>query len=182
MGSLDIIVGNMFSGKTTELMRRINRESSIQKRILVVNYIDDNRYSMDSITSHDSVSIKSKKVKLLHDLFELVDIHNFDSIFIDEAQFFDDLLVFCTKVVDTFGKNVTVCGLDGDFNRNPFGEILDLIPLCDSIVKLKAYCKVCADRTLAPFTQRIDCKNDIIDIGGSDKYIPVCRKHYINLP
>ena len=75
-------------------------------------------------------------------------------------------------------KHVVVCGLDGDINRNIFGEIIKLIPICDSLIKLHAYCNKCNDGTLAPFTKKINNDISLIDIGGSDKYIPVCRYHF----
>lgn len=78
-------------------------------------------------------------------------------------------------------KHVVVSGLDGDCFRNTFGDIIKLIPICDSVDKLTAYCNKCNDGTLAPFSKKIiQTSNSLIDIGGSDKYIPVCRHHYFN--
>jgi thymidine kinase len=181
-GRLELIIGNMFSGKSSELIRRINREKSIHKRILVINYIDDNRYDFESISTHDNIKIHSLKVKRLHDLDNLIETH--DSFFIDEGQFFEDLYDFVTLLVDIYKKHVVVSGLDGDCYRSMFGEILKLIPVCDTVDKLSAYCSKCIDGTVAPFTKKIVKKqneNEQIDIGGSDKYIPVCRHHYFNV-
>ena len=181
-GRLELIIGNMFSGKSSELIRRINREKSIHKRILVINYIDDNRYDFESISTHDNIKIHSLKVKRLHDLDNLIETH--DSFFIDEGQFFEDLYDFVTLLVDIYKKHVVVSGLDGDCYRNVFGEILKLVPVCDTVDKLSAYCSKCINGTVAPFTKKIVKKQDEngqIDIGGSDKYIPVCRDHYFNV-
>ena len=180
-GSLELIIGNMFSGKSTELIRRINREKSIGKNIVVINYIGDNRYSNDSIATHDNVSIKSYKLKHLYD-FPKDLIEQIDSFFIDEGQFFEDLYGFVNDLVDKYNKHVIVSGLDGDCNRKKFGFILDLIPICDSVTKLKAYCKKCNDGTYGAFTKKIksgDTHLQLIDIGSDDKYIPVCRNHYL---
>ena len=180
MGSLEIIIGNMFSGKSTELIRRINSILSINKNIIVINYINDNRYSTDSVSTHDSIKIESLKVESLYSIDSLR-LKNCDYIFIDEAQFFSDLYPFVKEYVDTHNKKIVISGLDGDSNRKKFGSILDLIPLSDSVLKLKAYCIKCLDGTHGPFTKKIidNNNNNIIDIGGSDKYIPVCRYHYL---
>jgi thymidine kinase len=178
-GTLEIIVGNMFSGKSTEMIRRIKRLSSIGKKISVINYIHDNRYSSDSLATHDNITIKSYKFEKLEDLLLNEEyINQTDSFFIDEAQFFVDLYDIVILLVEKYKKHVVVSGLDGDSRRNKFGSILDLIPMCDSIVKLQAYCKICNDGTYAPFTSKIIIDNNVIDIGSSDKYIPVCRLHY----
>jgi len=184
-GRLEIIIGNMFSGKSTELIRRINREKSINKQILVINYLADNRYSTDSVSTHDRNSVKCLKMSKLMD-FQFNDINSIDSFFIDEAQFFPDLYSFVSELVDTYKKNVIVCGLDGDIYRNSFGEIHKLIPICDTIDKLTAYCTKCNNGRIAPFTKKKNSNDntdninntDVIDIGGSDKYIAVCRYHY----
>jgi thymidine kinase len=178
-GTLEIIIGNMFSGKSTELIRRINREKSIGKRIVVINYFDDNRYSDDSVATHDNVLIKSYKLKNLYDFPDYL-IEQTDSFFIDEGQFFEDLYGFISELVDKHNKHVIVAGLDGDYRRKKFGFMLDLIPICDSVTKLKAYCKGCNNGTYGPFTKKINGDaSSLIDIGSDDKYIPVCRTHFL---
>lgn len=181
-GRLELIIGNMFSGKSTELIRRINREKSINKKILVINYISDNRYSKNSIATHDNNTVLSLKVERLNDLSD-DDILNYDSFFIDEGQFFSDLYSFVTSLVDIHKKHVVVSGLDGDFSRNTFGQIISLIPMCDKIDKLTAYCNICKNGNSAPFTKKCNTNNtnstSVIDIGGIEKYIPVCRVHYL---
>ena len=182
-GSLELIIGNMFSGKTSELIRRIKRAQFINDNILVVNYIDDNRYNSDNvITSHDNISFKSIKTRLLSDI-PIDKINNSSSIFIDEAQFFDDLYEYVYTLVETYGKHVVVAGLDGDCNRSKFGYILDLVPICNTVDKYTAYCSVCKDGTPAPFTKKIFTNNIYpldIEVGGLDKYTPVCRTHFGN--
>jgi thymidine kinase len=180
-GKLELIIGNMFSGKSSELIRRINREKSINKKILVINFISDNRYSTNSVATHDNLKVNCLKLEKLNDITENM-IQQYDSFFIDEGQFFIDLYANVIKLVDTYKKHVVISGLDGDFNRNPFGDIIKLIPMCDTLDKLKAYCCKCNNGTSAPFTKK-NSKNkstSVIDIGGTDKYIPVCRYHYFN--
>jgi thymidine kinase len=183
MGRLECIIGPMFSGKSTELIRRLHKEQSIKKRIIAINYIDDNRYSSKPVVAtHSGLTVESLKVKRLNDI-DVNLFNQYDSVFIDEAQFFSDLYDAVRMLVDTFDKHVVVAGLDGDMNRKPFGEIIQLIPICDSVDKLTAYCNKCNDGTCAPFTIRKDNSTrigELIDIGHSDKYIPVCRLHYFS--
>jgi len=179
-GRLEIIIGNMFSGKSTELIRRINREKSINKKILVINYSGDNRYATNAVATHDQMKMNCLKLNKLSD-FNKGMIYQYDSFFIDEAQFFPDLYSFVSCLVDNYKKHVVISGLDGDSNRNIFGEIIKLIPICDSVDKLHAYCNKCNNGTIGPFTKRLNSNvTSVIDIGGSNKYIPVCRNHYFN--
>jgi len=177
-GKLELVIGNMFSGKSTELIRRINREKSIHKKIVVINFMDDNRYSKNAVSTHDKTNVNSLKLKFLAD-FNANMIQQYDSFFIDEGQFFTDLYPFVILLVDTFKKHVVVSGLDGDSDRNMFGDILKLIPICDTVDKLCAYCAMCNNGTNGPFTRKIVKDSKQIDIGGSEKYIPVCRNHYL---
>jgi thymidine kinase len=107
-------------------------------------------------------------------------LNQYDSIFIDEGQFFPDLYSFVSDLVDNYRKHVIVSGLDGDSNRNTFGELIKLIPICDTVDKLHAYCNKCNNGRIAPFTKKIKEDTVLIDIGGINKYIPVCRYHYLN--
>jgi thymidine kinase len=180
-GRLELIIGSMFSGKSTELIRRVHREKSIHKKILVINYKDDNRYAKDAVSTHDQLKVNSLKLKTLSELNTSF-MCEYDSFFIDEGQFFTDLYTFVRHLVDVHKKHVVVSGLDGDVNRNPFGDILKLIPICDTVHKLHAYCNKCNNGTFASFTKRIDGKTDVVkDIGGSNTYIPVCRYHFLNV-
>jgi len=179
-GRLELIIGNMFSGKSTELIRRINREKSINKKIIVINFADDNRYATNSVATHDQTKINCLKLSKLSDINKEL-LKQYESFFIDEGQFFPDLYSFVTDLVDKYKKHVVISGLDGDSNRNQFGDIIKLIPICDSINKLTAYCNKCNNGTAAPFTKKINGNStEVIDIGGSDKYIPVCRYHFLN--
>ena len=177
-GRLEIIIGNMFSGKSTELIRRINREKSINKKIIVINFAGDNRYSLNSVSTHDQTKINSLKLNKLYD-FNMNLLHQYDSFFIDEGQFFTDLYQFVQELVDKYSKHVVVSGLDGDFERKSFGDIIKLIPICDTVDKLQAYCSKCNNGTYGPFTKKLSKSTQLVDIGGSNKYIPVCRMHHL---
>ena len=102
-----------------------------------------------------------------------------NTIFIDEAQFFSDLYEFVKLSVETYQKNVIVIGLDGDSDRNNFGQIHLILPICDDIVKLKALCSVCKDGTPGIFSKKITNSSGQVDIGSINKYIATCRKCYL---
>lgn len=183
MAVLDIIMGPMFAGKSCELIRRIRLLKILKKKYLVIKPRIDNRYEEHMIVSHNFDKEECIVLSDLEDIFNY-ELNDIKSIFIDEAQFFNNLKISVLKLVDELNINVVITGLDGDSNRNKFGEILDLIPYCNSCVKYNATCVVCMDGTQAPFTFRIKNKNistDQVLVGTSDKYMSVCRKHYLEL-
>jgi thymidine kinase len=179
-GSIKIVLGCMFSGKTTFVINECKKWLSISKNVLCINYMDDTRYGDDDyLYTHDKDKIKcvkSYKLKEINDeIIKLTDV-----IIINEGQFFDDLFEYCVKWCDIYEKNIIVSGLDGDYLRKPFGQIADLIPYCNSITKLNAFCSVCKDGTYAHFTARLSSEKNQIVIGSSN-YVAVCRKHYLIL-
>lgn len=181
MGKIDLIIGCMYSGKTSELQKRYKRDTISGLRCIIVNHILDDRYDDDDkITSHDNVQIKCFKTRHLSDFVDMSTYKNADNIYIDEGQFFQGLKDFVIKAAELDDKNITICGLDGDFNRETFGEIIDLIPYSDSICKLTAICSICRNGTPAIFSKKIvNDDSQIINVGALDKYIAVCRKHYL---
>ena len=179
---LDIIIGCMFSGKTTELLNRIRKAQLIYSTVLVINNNIDVRYDINgSVCSHDKQNIHAISVENLNSIVDTIEYKNASVIFVDEAQFFTDLKDFVLKAVETDGKWVTVCGLDGDFQRNKFGQIIDLIPYSDTIYKATALCMSCKDGTPGLFSSRSNkCENiERVVVGESDMYKPLCRKHYL---
>ena len=177
-GRLDIILGCMFSGKSNELIRRVKRYRSIGKRTILINYIDDNRYSTDCVSTHDDVHLECVKVRNLSEID--INYDDYDVIAIDEGQFFKDLYIFIATVLKLYKKDVIVASLDGDYQQQVFGDVLQLIPLADDVIKLKALCVKCSDGTSASFTKKIINSNIKEEIGGSDKYTSVCRFHLLN--
>jgi thymidine kinase len=100
-------------------------------------------------------------------------------VVIEEAQFFPDLYDVVLEMVEKRGKHLLVFGLDGDSERRPFGQVLDLIPVADTYVKLQAECRLCGDGTVALFTKRFSPYIAQVCVGGIDIYKAVCRKHYL---
>lgn len=176
--SLTLKIGCMFSGKTSEIIRIVNQLSIIDKNILLVNSCLDDRYVKNSICSHNQNKIDCISVNKLQDIS--IDLYN-DSeyIIIDESQFFQDLFTFAVKSVDIDKKHLIVVGLNGDSNRENFGEIYKLYPMADSIDLLTAMCCICKDGAKAIFSKKIIKNDNQVDVGSSDMYIPVCRKCYL---
>jgi thymidine kinase len=185
-GRLDLIIGPMYSGKSTHLIGSIYRYESIGKKVMCINHNIDNRYGTNVISSHNMLQRKCISTERLASIFDNKDYADCHIVVIEEGQFFTDLLYFVERAVDTDKKHVIVAGLSGDFKRRPFGQILDLVPIADSIEKLTAFCKLCCDGTLAHFSKRIVgggdsyTKSEQILVGTSDTYLPVCRFHYLN--
>lgn len=178
MGRIELIIGCMFSGKSTELIRRVRNYRQINKKILTINFIDDTRYGTDKIVTHDKISEKAICISNLKSILDMEEFRDTDIIAINEGQFFKDLYEIVTTIADTTNKTVIIAGLDGDSNREMFGDILKLIPYAEELIKLSAYCKICNDGTIANFTKRICKSTNKIIIGGSDMFLPTCRKCY----
>lgn len=198
-GSLTIIIGPMFSSKTTSLNNILTEFSDIGFSVMKIIHADDNRLqnkdSERSGSTHSSTykTLSSKIHCLKTKNLKEVDVDDYDLIGIDEAQFFDDLLETVEFWVEKKRKHVKIAGLDGDFQKKKFGQVLDLIPLCDEVIKLTSKCQICIDNNikngtirkindinLAPFTKRLSDSLEQKDVGGKDKYIPTCRFHHQN--
>mmetsp|Transcript_27601 Transcript_27601/g.44278 ORF Transcript_27601/g.44278 Transcript_27601/m.44278 type:complete len:229 (+) Transcript_27601:755-1441(+) len=181
-GEIHIIIGPMFAGKTTALLERVAVEEANGLHVTLVKSCKDSRYSDDEIVSHDGVARRCNAVARLADLQGAVGDEQWtgtDVIAIDEAQFIPDLVAFCTAAADVHRKKVIVAGLDGDFRRNRFGPVLDLLPLCDSVTKLAGRCAGCAERP-ALFSMRLAVDKSTVElVGGADLYKPVCRACYV---
>jgi thymidine kinase len=190
---LEIILGGMYAGKTSRLVEIYKQCNFCNIPVAVINHSIDNRYDDELLSTHDKVKIPCIKTEKLFDVWaETIDMENdIDNIprindkfklatssviLINEGQFFTDLEEF-VKLVLANGKKVYVCGLDGDFERKKFGQILDLIPLCDKVTKLTSLCSICKDGTPGIFSKRITTEKEQT-IVGSDNYIPVCRNCY----
>ncbi len=181
-GRFELIIGPMYSGKSTELIKHANRYMSIGKNVLAINHQINNRYGSTKITTHDKKvyedCISIEKLDEIHKLHAEA-FNNADIIIIEELQFFSDAFDFISNTVDTTHKTVIAAGLSGDFKRNEFGDVLKLIPHADSLTQLSAYCLRCGDGTLANFTKRITTCDDVTLVGSTSIYEAVCRKHYL---
>lgn len=180
-GYLEVILGPMFSGKTSKILELYKQCTFSNIPVAVINHASDTRYSETMLSTHDKTMIPCINVDKLFDLNEhetlSSEVFSAKVILINEGQFFGDLYTWVSSMVDIFGKTVYVCGLDGDSNREKFGQILDLIPICDKVHKLKSICSICKNGTRAIFSLRLSEEHQQILI-GSDCYKPVCRNCY----
>ena len=187
---LDIILGTMFSGKTTYLLSKISLYSDLNFKIIYINIDIDNR-SENAFSTHNSfmdITDKMNNENFINNVTMIktkslnnIDTDPYDIVIIDESHFFEDLVDF-TKSAIKKNKYVIISSLIADFKGNKFGNALDLIPICDNVIRLHAYCSFCAKNKLcriAIYSKKITNLDDHIDIGGSDKYISVCRDHYL---
>lgn len=185
IGYLELILGPMFSGKTTQTIQIYNSYKYIGKKICVVNFIEDTRYHDFMLSTHDKVMIPCILTKSLGEIWNDInhknytDLRDSDVIIINEGQFFRDLFVIVLEMVEKYGKILYICGLDGDFNRNKFGNLIDLIPYSDKITKLNALCSQCKNGKKGIFTHRISEEQSQIVI-GVDNYKSLCRECYLN--
>ena len=175
---LELFVGCMYAQKTSKLIDIYWQYTFCNVPIMAINYSGDNRYDANnSIVTHDGRSIPCIKTDTLLDLCNHPLITNANVVLINEGQFFNDLVPFVHQLI-SLNKKIYVCGLDGDFERNKFGTILDLIPICDKVTKLTALCELCKNGTPGIFSKRLSHETDQTVIGGTEKYMAVCRKCY----
>lgn len=182
-GSLHLHLGPMFSGKTTRLIQIFKTHGYIGKKVAVINYAEDRRYHQTMLSTHDKIMIPCIMMRKLGEVWfeqehpHYSEIKNSDTVLINEGQFFEDLFGIVMEMVEVYGKEVHVCGLDGDFKRNEFGAMLRLIPYADTVEKMTSLCSSCKDGTPAIFSHRISTETEQIVV-GSDNYVPLCRSCY----
>ena len=190
---LELILGPMYSGKTSRIIYLYEYCIEHKISVCVINHALDKRYSENMLSTHDGKMIPCVNVHNLNDIYinpinaRLIKYSKI--VLINEGQFFKDLLEFTNNLLDTTTpdrfKQVYICGLDGDFKRNKFGQLLDLIPYCDNVTKLHSICKRCQnndgqnnDGLNAIFSHRVTGEKDQTLIGSS-AYIPLCRSCYL---
>jgi len=177
-GRIELFFGCMWSGKSTELIRQAKRYSNINKNIIIINHSSDIRYGKNIVSTHDHSEITCLSLNNLELLKQYKEYRACDIILIDEGQFFNDLFNFSVHAADIDKKTIIVFGLDGDYKKEAFGDILKLIPHSEKVTKLNAFCQICKDGTLASFTKRLIDSDKQEIIGNEDSYMAVCRKHY----
>ena len=172
-GSIEVICGSMFSGKTEELIRRLKRAKIANQKIQIFKPSLDSRNN-EYIESHDKNRIKSLTVKTSYDVYGIG--KDFDVIGIDEAQFFDDGVVEVANKLANQGKRVVIAGLDLDFKGRPFGPMPNLLATAEYVTKLHAICK----RTGGPahFSHRTVAGDQTFMLGETEAYEPVSRVVY----
>jgi thymidine kinase len=188
--SLELFLGPMYSGKTSKLLEIYKQCSFCNIPVAVINHCADTRYHESMLSTHDKVMIPCIQTQKISDIWNNIDINQTftnnaskhiklrtaEVILINEGQFFEDLYS-CVNDMLCEKKKVYVAGLDGDFERNRFGQILDLIPICDSVTKFKSLCSICKNGAPGIFSLRLT-KEKQQTLIGSDNYIPVCRNCY----
>ena len=180
--SLEIVLGPMFSGKSTYAISYIRRQKAIGKSVIAVKPSIDKRYSEDSvIISHDKEKVPCIMWDIEHGLRATKHMLQSDCIVIEEGQFFKGLYGTIDYLLKNHKKNILIVGLDGDSNQKPFGEIMQCIPYATNVTKLNALCSQCRDGTLAPFTKKLVKDESQVDVGGSEKYVAVCLEHLLNV-
>mmetsp|Transcript_6894 Transcript_6894/g.25730 ORF Transcript_6894/g.25730 Transcript_6894/m.25730 type:complete len:277 (-) Transcript_6894:39-869(-) len=175
-GAIQLIIGPMFAGKSSELLRRIRRYEIAKKACLLIKHKIDERYNnKEFITTHDSQNQYALPLEKLRDATNIME--NYDCIGIDEGQFFPDLLEFCEYAANQ-GKIVIVAALDGTYERKAFSQVVNLIPRAETVRKLKAVCAICLEN--ASFTRRITNDRKTCLVGSTETYQAVCRHCYMN--
>jgi len=171
-GSIEVICGCMFSGKTEELIRRLRRVKIANQTLQIFKPVTDKRYHELDIVSHDEKAIGSTPVSQARDIFSYSE--HCDVIGIDEAQFFDDELSTVCDQLALKGRRIIVAGLDMDYLGNPFGPMPGLLAKADFITKLHAICPVCGYIANYSFRKTMD-KGQVL-LGEKEVYEPRCRK------
>ena len=190
-GYLEIIIGPMFSGKTSKLLDIYKQCKFCNISVAVINYEEDTRYHETMLSTHDQIMIPCIQTDCLDKLWykpkecqenydklqeQYENIKNADVILINEGQFFWDLQIIVKDMLNS-KKKLYVSGLDGDYMREKFGSILELIPLCDKVTKLTSLCGICKDGTPGIFSLRLT-KESEQKVIGFNNYTPACRNCY----
>lgn len=180
-GSIEVICGSMFSGKTEELIRRIKRAQIARKRVQVFKPQIDIRYAIEEVASHDGIRAQAIPVSSSAAITALIDPET-QVIAIDEVQFFDHAVVALCEELAASGKRVICAGLDQDFRAEPFGPMPELMAKAEAVDKLHAICVVCgaaASRTQRLINGRPASYHDpVILVGAQEAYEARCRHHH----
>ena len=180
-GSIEVICGSMFSGKSEELIRRVRRVQIARKKVEIFKPMIDNRYHVQYIYSHNGSKVEANCIKHSKEILKKIN-QDSDVIAIDEAQFFDEGIIQVCQLLADRGKRVIIAGLDQDFRGEPFGPMPKLLAIAEYVDKLHAICVVCGKP--ATRTQRLvngkpaDYHDPTILIGANDSYEARCRQHH----
>lgn len=179
-GSIEVIVGPMYAGKSEELIRRVNRAKIADLKVLVFKPAIDNRYCVGNITSHNGKQMECIPVEDVDEMLDYIKKNEFDVLAIDEVQFLGEkVLEVCQWAADE-GKRVIVSGLDMDFRGEPFSVVPNLMAIAEYVTKLTAICMVC--KMPATRTQRLvngrpaRYSDPVIMVGAKESYEARCRK------
>ena len=173
-GWIEVICGSMFSGKTEELIRRLKRAEIAKQQIQIFKPQLDTRYDALKIVSHEGREIVSMPVQNSQAIQLLVNVETTDVVGIDEAQFFDEGLVDVATYLANNGIRVIIAGLDMDYRGMPFGVMPQLLSIAEYVTKVHAICVKCGN--LAYVSHRIKDSKNLILLGETDAYEPLCRQ------
>ena len=176
VGWIEVISGCMFSGKTEELIRRLNRAIIARQKVEIFKPVVDKRYHPENIVSHNETSIRSTAVNFPSDILLLSG--ECDVVGIDEAQFFDDSIVEVTNTLANSGKRVIIAGLDMDFEGRPFGPMPQLLAIAEFVTKVHAICAQTGELASFSFRLRKDDKQAML--GEQGKYEARSRRAFLD--
>ena len=171
-GHIEVICGSMFSGKTEELIRRLNRALIARQNVEIFKPAMDLRYHQSNVISHNENFIRSTPVHSADDIILLSG--NCDVVGIDEVQFFDQKIVKVANTLARSGKRVVLAGLDMDFEGNPFDPMPQLMAVAEYVTKVHAICMKCGE--LASYSFRLSDSKEKVMLGEMDSYEARCRK------
>ena len=171
-GSVEVIVGSMFSGKSEELIRRLRRAQIARQKVQIFKPVIDARYSDTHIVSHSAMKIESQAAAAAHEILALVEPDT-EVIGIDEGQFFDQELVAVVNQLANAGKRVVIAGLDMDYLGRPFEPMPLLMAIAEEVTKTRAVCIQCGSP--ASYTQRLIASRERVVVGAADAYEARCR-------
>lgn len=180
-GSIEVVTGSMFSGKTDELIRRLRRATIARQKVQVFKPVIDNRYNVDKVTSHAGTVFNAIPVQCSSDIIRLLEADS-SVVGIDEAQFFDDGVIEVAENLARRGIRVIVAGLDTDFRGDPFGCMPVFLAIAERVDKLQAICMVCGEPACR--TQRLvngkpaHYEDPVVIVGASEMYEARCRQHH----
>jgi thymidine kinase len=174
-GSLNLIIGPMYSGKTSTLIIRYNRHTIARRKCIMIKYKHDTRYDDKMIVSHNGIKVQAISCEELLNVDHIV--KEYDVICIDEVQFYKDAHIFCDKWANE-GLIVEACGLNGTFERKPFNVISLLIPKCNDITYMKSICVETSGE--AYYSKRNTNDTEVEVIGGVDMYSAADRKTFFD--
>jgi thymidine kinase len=175
-GWIEVIVGSMFSGKSEELIRRLNRARIARQNVQVFKPMIDSRYSVQEIASHSGQKHDSKPVATAAEIISEI-AEGTQVVGIDEGQFFDSEIVAIANELANRGMRVIIAGLDQDYTGTPFGPMPHLLSIAEFITKIHAICVKCGQT--ANYTQRTVESDALVEVGASDKYEARCRKCFV---
>ena len=174
-GTIEVICGSMFSGKTEELIRRVKRAKLAKLKIAVFKADVDTRYDEEKIVSHNANKIISTRITAPSEILNLVD--DIEVVAIDEAQFFNTELIDVCNNMANQGKRVIIAGLDMDFLGKPFGVMPQLLAIAEHVTKVHAICVDCGE--IASYSFRLSDNKALVQLGQKNEYKPLCRLCFI---